>query len=49
MNKVFEINSHYHSEVKWLLKTCIKYNTKVSLGSNAHSVKEVGQIYKLIK
>jgi len=48
-NKAFEINSHYHDNHKWLLKTCIKHNVRISLGSNAHNKNEVGKIYKLIK
>lgn len=48
-NKVFEINSHYHRNHKWLLKTCIKHDVKISLGSNAHNTKDVGMIYKIIK
>tara|TARA_B110000046_G_scaffold173000_1_gene195213 strand:- start:200 stop:937 length:738 start_codon:yes stop_codon:yes gene_type:complete len=48
-DKAFEINSHYHYNHKWLLKTCLKYNVKISLGSNAHTTKEIAQIYKLIK
>ncbi len=48
-NKAFEINSHYHSNCKWLLKTCIKHNVRISLGSNAHNRNDVGKIYKLIK
>ncbi len=48
-NKAFEINSHYHGNHKWLLKTCIKHNVRISLGSNAHNKNEVGKIYKLIK
>ena len=34
---------------KWLLKTCVKHNVKISLGSNAHNTKDVGMIYKIIK
>ena len=48
-NKAFEINSHYHGNHKWLLKTCIKHNVRISLGSNAHNKKDVGLIYKMIK
>ena len=48
-DKAFEINSHYHYNHKWLLKTCLKHNVKVSLGSNAHTIKEIAQIYELIK
>jgi len=48
-NKAFEINSHYHSNHKWLLKMCIKHNVRISLGSNAHNKKEIGKIFKIIK
>jgi histidinol phosphatase-like PHP family hydrolase len=47
-NVAFEINSHYHKNLKWLLKECIKQNTLFSLGSNAHKVSEIGQIIKKI-
>ena len=48
-NKTFEINSRYHYNYQWLLKTCKKYNVRISLGSNAHKKEEIGEIYNLIK
>lgn len=48
-NKIFEINSYYHSfNIKWLLSQCLKYNVKISLGSNAHQASEIGKIFKIL-
>ena len=46
-NKIFEINYHYHKNYKKLLNQCIKSQTLFSLGSNAHSKKELGKITKI--
>ena len=43
-NKIFEINFHYHKNYKKLIKECIKQKTYFSLGSNAHSKKDIGRI-----
>ena len=43
-DKAFEINSYYHSNIQKLLNECIKEKTLISLGSNAHSINEVGEI-----
>jgi putative hydrolase len=41
----FEINSKYHRTIaKELLVLCVKHDAKVSLGSDAHSKTEVGEI-----
>ena len=53
-NKVFEINFEYHKNIlKELIELCEKYCVKVSVGSNAHSTKAIGQglgeFYRLIK
>ena len=48
-SEAFEINSHYHKYAKKMIKDCIKSGTLISLGSNAHSIKELGQIQKLLK
>ena len=43
-DKVFEINYRYHKNLKSLVDKCIKYNSRISLGSNAHSKNELGKI-----
>ncbi len=40
----FEVNSRYHPNLWELIDLCKKYGAVISLGSNAHSVKEVGKI-----
>jgi histidinol phosphatase-like PHP family hydrolase len=45
-NKVFEINSYYHNNLNELLNLCIKHETLISLGSNAHSTDQLGEIIK---
>ena len=49
-NKIFEINSYYHNNLNELLNLCIKNEVLISLGSNAHSTDQLGEITKkLIK
>jgi putative hydrolase len=48
-DKVFEINSRYHPNLDFLVKTCLKHDVLLSLGSNAHNVEQVGHITKLMK
>lgn len=48
-NKVFEVNARYHNNPNFLIKKCIQNNTKISLGSNAHSKSELGKIIDKIK
>ena len=48
-DKVFEVNANYHPNVNYLIEECLKHNTIISLGSNAHSADEIGLILKLIK
>jgi len=45
----FEINSHYHNNVVELVSLCQENNALISLGSNAHSIDEVGKIVKPLK
>tara|TARA_B100001093_G_C26840305_1_gene1020247 strand:+ start:266 stop:979 length:714 start_codon:yes stop_codon:yes gene_type:complete len=40
----FEINSRYHTDVAFLFEICSSKNAPISLGSNAHSVEEIGEI-----
>ena len=47
-DKVFEVNFRYHKNPKLLISKCIEHNTKISLGSNAHSKDELGKIIENI-
>jgi len=47
-DKVFEVNYRYHKNPKLLINKCIEHSTKISLGSNAHSKKELGKILENI-
>ena len=40
----FQINFHYHKNYKRLLNECIRQNAYFSIGSNAHSKKDIGRI-----
>jgi len=44
-----EINSHYHNNLWQIIDWCNKYGALISLGSNAHSIDEVGSINKSLK
>ena len=48
-NVLFEINSVYHSDPWNLIKICKQKGTKFILGSNAHSLSEIGNIIKILK
>tara|TARA_B100000315_G_C14553041_1_gene576797 strand:+ start:527 stop:1249 length:723 start_codon:yes stop_codon:yes gene_type:complete len=45
--KIFEINFHYHNNYKQLIDACLKNNTLISFGSNAHSINELGKISEI--
>ena len=45
--KIFEVNFRYHRNPKLLIEKCIKSKTLFSLGSNAHSLKELGKILEI--
>ena len=47
-NKIFEVNYRYHKNPKILIDKCIKNQTKLSLGSNAHSKEELGKILEIL-
>jgi len=47
-NKAFEINSNYHKDAKKMLQKCLEIGTLISLGSNAHSTRELGEIKKIL-
>jgi histidinol phosphatase-like PHP family hydrolase len=44
----FEINSRYHDNPLELINICTRFGAPISLGSNAHSCEEVGEIMKVI-
>lgn len=45
----FEINSRYHPNLWELIDLCKKYEATISIGSNAHSVNELGIIVNQLK
>jgi len=46
----FELSGRYHRGlIMPLVKLCIKHNTKVSFGSDAHHLKDIGLIIELLK
>jgi len=47
-DKAFEINSNYHNHAKKMLQKCLEIGTLISLGSNAHSTRELGEITKIL-
>lgn len=46
---MFEINSYYHPDPWRLIIMCREAGTDISLGSNAHSTKHVGDIVRTLK
>jgi putative hydrolase len=45
----FEINCHYHPEPWLLIDWCQEMGARVSLGSNAHRLDEVGKIVRVLE
>jgi len=45
----FEINCHYHADPWQLIDWCHSAGAPIALGSNAHSVSEVGRIQRILK
>jgi len=43
-----EINSHYHPNMLKMLQWCRKYNAKVTFGSNAHTLQDVGAVVRML-
>ena len=43
-----EINAHYHSDPWLLIGWCREAGATVSLGSNAHSIDEVGRVTRIL-
>lgn len=48
-NKAVEINSEYKKNFEGFIKVCLEENPLVSLGSNAHSISDLGKIYYKLK
>lgn len=49
MGVAFEINSRYHPDLWDLIDLCKKHEAIISLGSNAHSIVEVGAVISQLK
>lgn len=45
----FEINPHYHPDPWRLVECCQELGARFSLGSNAHSVEEVGKVIRVLE
>ncbi|MCG3175899.1 MAG: DNA polymerase/3'-5' exonuclease PolX [Candidatus Omnitrophica bacterium] len=45
----FEINCHYHPDPWKLARWCVEEGARISLGSNAHNVSEVGRIVRALE
>lgn len=43
-----EINSHYHPNMPKMLQWCRECNAKVTFGSNAHSLQDVGAVVRML-
>lgn len=48
-NVAFEINCHYHPNPLELLEACRAAGAPISLGSNAHELKSVGRIIRVLQ
>jgi putative hydrolase len=44
-----EVNSHYHPNALKMVRWCQEFDAKISFGSNAHTIKEVGAIVRQLK
>ena len=45
----FEINTYYHPDPWKLIRWCQEAGARISLGSNAHEVNEVGRVIKILQ
>ena len=45
----FEVNSKYHPDPQELIQWCKKFGVNISLGSDAHSIDEIGKIVQRTK
>jgi putative hydrolase len=48
-NVAFEINSHYHAKPWRMIEICREADAPISLGSNAHSKNNLGEINRMLK
>lgn len=44
-----EVNSHYHPNALKMLKWCQEFDAKITFGSNAHNLREVGSIVRQLQ
>lgn len=44
-----EVNSHYHPNALQMVRWCQEYGAKISFGSNAHTLEEVGAIVRMLQ
>ncbi len=44
-----EVNSNYHPNALQMLRWCQEYGAKISFGSNAHALQEVGAILRQLQ
>lgn len=45
----FEVNAHYHPDPWQLVQWCLEAGAILSLGSNAHSIDEVGRVVRILE
>lgn len=44
-----EVNSHYHPNPLQMVRWCQEYGAKISFGSNAHALRDVGAIVRMLQ
>jgi len=44
-----EVNSHYHPSALQMVRWCQEFDARISFGSNAHALKEVGAIMRQLE
>lgn len=44
-----EVNSHYHPNALQMVRWCQEFDARISFGSNAHALKEVGAIMRQLE
>lgn len=44
-----EVNSHYHPHALKMVRWCQEFDARISFGSNAHALKEVGSIMRQLE
>jgi histidinol phosphatase-like PHP family hydrolase len=48
-NIAFEINTQYHPEPWKIIRWCQEADARISLGSNAHSIHDVGKVVRILE